>query len=70
MLPDFTWWSAQLPDRWSKSMTYRLAVDDSGDLERERSFHLLDGLLESFSVSRAGAVAPLSRVSSVLRAAR
>jgi hypothetical protein len=51
-------------------MTYRLAVDDSGDLERERSFHLLDGLLESFSVSRAGAVAPLSRVSSVLRAAR
>jgi len=40
-------------------MTHLFAIDDSRDLEWEGSFHLLDGSLETFSVSRAGAVAPL-----------
>lgn len=39
--------------------TYFLAVDDSWDLEWKGSFHLLDSSLETFTVSRAGAVAPL-----------
>jgi hypothetical protein len=64
MFPDFTF-SYQPPTQFARRVdrTYRLAVDYGWDFEWEGGFHLLDSLLETFSISRAGAVAPLDWVS-------